>query len=159
MAAKRSRKPKVRKRIVVTGDDALQKKLDEIPDRTAVKLARTANRTIAKGVAELARSFAPVDTGTLEDSIKVKALPRLKENRSKAGARVVTSDNGSLFRGEAYYGGFQEFGTVNMQPNSFMLPALDLSRGTVLAQFGQAMREAIAKEQVKQAKKKLAAGK
>jgi HK97 gp10 family phage protein len=69
---------------------------------------------IVKGtrkVQRTAKELAPVDTGTLRNSIKTKTIPRLKTGI------VYTA---------LEYAPHQEFGTVNMPAQPFMNPAMAL---------------------------------
>lgn len=135
--------------LFITGDEAMDVKLAGMPARVQKKLARKAARTVAKPVRDSAKSFAPFDTGELEESIKVRALPRSRRNKDTVGVQVVTGDTQSLFSGETFYGGFQELGTKNMEPNPFMIPAMMENEGTVLSLYSRAMTEIVAQEEAK----------
>ena len=67
----------------------------------------------ARVVQKTAKSLAPVDTGTLKGSIRVKSY---KDQKS---AIVYTLTE---------YAIFQEFGTSKMKPQPFMRPALIINR-------------------------------
>ncbi|QDV26746.1 HK97 gp10 family phage protein [Aureliella helgolandensis] len=92
---------------VVTGSKTLNAKLASLKTTEAKKLIRKASRTALKPVQEEAKRLAPVKSGRLRRSIKVRAL---KRSRSRVGSRVTTNGNDNLFKGRIYYGGFAEYG-------------------------------------------------
>ena len=51
-----------------------------------------------------------------------------------------------MFRGEAFYAGFQEFGTKHHEANPFLLPALSLVEGSLHGLYSKAVREFIEAE-------------
>lgn len=77
-----------------------------------------------------AKSIAPVRTGYMRDHITGKV-----EDKERTVVGAVTS--------EAGYSGFVEFGTVHMEAQPFMRPALDTARERIRSQFSSAMSVAL----------------
>jgi HK97 gp10 family phage protein len=83
-----------------------------------------------------AKRLAPFATGTLRDSIMVtddkQGLLYGKFNatgRSNSdGVSVYIGPVGSVDDGDVYYARFQEFGTINMQAQPYMRPAIAAKR-------------------------------
>lgn len=121
--------------ISLTGSKELDAALKAFTPAVQKQILRKATRAVSKPVMQQARAWAPHDTGALEKSIKVRALKRSRRNKDIVGTRVVTSGGDSLFQGDQYYGGFQEFGTKYMEANPFMQPAMDMSEGAVRSAF------------------------
>lgn len=134
--------------VSITGVAELDAKLATMTERHQNKLIRRAARVIAKDVRDSAQDHAPVQYGTLEDSIRVRAMRRSRKNKDVVGLRVITSDSDSLFAGETFYGGFQEYGTKHMTANPFLLPAMLENEGTAVNRFRTEMT-AILNEEAK----------
>lgn len=93
--------------VVLTGDKEVDKKLAALGPKLQKKLSRQATRKAAKDIVlPAAQAAVPVDTGELEDSLKVRAVTR---KRGLLGHMVVAGDG--FYIGDQYYGGFIEFGT------------------------------------------------
>ena len=121
-----------------TGDAELQKLLNALPEKVQKKIMRQALREAAKVVAAEARARAPVGTGTLRDSIKVRAA---KGKRGTIGAEVVTGEG--YFQGKTFYGAFIELGTRKMGAKPFLRPAAAAARGRAIAVVAEAIRTRI----------------
>jgi len=104
--------------LVVTGDKQLDRKLAQFEPKLQRKGVAKASRAGAKLVAARATARAPVDSGDLERSIRVRALRR---SRVRSGHGV---DSGSKTKHEdvdsglPFYAQFIEFGTTNRQHKS-----------------------------------------
>jgi HK97 gp10 family phage protein len=68
---------------------------------------RKASREALKPVVAEAKANAPVRSGALRRSIRLRSITR---SRSRIGARVTTSAKDNAFKGRTYYGGFLEYG-------------------------------------------------
>ncbi len=81
-------------------------------------------------IAKEARRLAPVDTGTLRDSIEVTddRDARLYGKLNGSGISVYVGPVGSTEDGDVFYAKFQEFGTVNHGAQPFMRPAIASKR-------------------------------
>ncbi len=131
------------KTIVITGHKETDRALREYTPKVQKAIERKAVRRAAKPVADCAKKYAPVKTGALRDSIKVKALKRSRKNKGRVGVRVVTSDSDNLFQGKQYYGGFLEFGTAYIEPRPFLGRARDEMRPTVARIYHEELRRIV----------------
>lgn len=94
--------------IKVNGLADLQKMLNEFPAKLEANIMRGALRAGANVFRDRARAYAPVRSGKLKKSIKVKTTLR----RGKAMAQVVAGG------GDAWYAKFVEFGTASFYEGS-----------------------------------------
>lgn len=130
----------------IDGMEETLAKMASMPERLQKKLIRRAARPAAKEVAAAAKLAAPVLTGALEDSIKVRALRRSRRNKGIIGVSVRTSERDSMFSGDQFYGAFQEFGTERMDPNPFLIPAMLEKEGQVKQIFMAELRRIVEEE-------------
>ena len=97
---------------IITIDDKLvagavkkiNKALKTIEPRARKKAMTRAARSAMKPILTKVRSNAPKMTSALRKSIRMRAL---KRRRSSMGVTVATKDD--WFKGDEYYGAFQEF--------------------------------------------------
>lgn len=87
------------------GGKALERKLKTLPTRVRNKVVRTALREGAKIVQHATKELAPVRTGLLKKSIKVRAAKR-KRGRIAINVQMGAGD----YKGETFYGAFIEYG-------------------------------------------------
>ena len=80
-------------------------KMANFPKAFQGKVMRPALRAGAKVVKQRVESYAPVRTGALKRSVKVRAVTR---SRVKIGSSVKIGEG--FFKGDTFYAGFQEFG-------------------------------------------------
>jgi HK97 gp10 family phage protein len=94
--------------VKIEGLKELDAALKALPVNLAKKHLRTALRAGAKIVQAEAKLLAPVESGALKKSIKVRAGKRSR----RGGVRIVvtTGSKDSLFKGDQWYGGPIEFG-------------------------------------------------
>jgi HK97 gp10 family phage protein len=138
--------------VIVTGDKELDALLKGLPLKAQKKLSRKATRKAAKDIVlPEARNRVGVDSGELEDSLKVKAI---KRSRSRFGHEVTTGDG--FWKGDQFYGAFLEFGTKERQHKSgkqvgqiqpgahaFLRPAVYDNEGRITQLYVDAMKELI----------------
>ena len=112
--------------IAITGDKELNRKLKKL-GKDSKKAVKKATKPALKPVMEESRNLAPVKTGALRRSIKVRAL---KRSRVWVGSRVTTA----LGKGQnQFYGAFQEYGTKRgITPKLFMTRAAERKRQQAL---------------------------
>jgi HK97 gp10 family phage protein len=91
---------------VLTGDEALNRKLATLTGPQQKKAVRQAARQAMRPVLAQAKANAPIRSGALRRNIRIQALRR---SRSRIGVNVTASGK-SMQPGQAYYGGMQEFG-------------------------------------------------
>lgn len=94
-------------RILLVGDTELREKLRELTNAEARKAVQGATRESAKIIAAQVKSNAPVKSGSLRRSIKVRAIRR---SRKRIGMRITTWSGDNLYQGKQFYAAFQEFG-------------------------------------------------
>lgn len=123
--------------MTLEGDEALKKLFRDTLPREARKAVKQGARKGAKVVAESAKIKAPRESGELRRSIKVRALKRTRTG--KLGAVVLTGDG--FFKGDQFYAGFIEYGTVNMPAQPFLRPAADENRVIVHRIFIESIRQ------------------
>lgn len=125
--------------ISLSGEKELLNMLKELAPKEMKKAVRQASRATAKAVLDDAKSAAPVDTGLLESSLTVRTATKIGRNR--IAHRVITKD---VFGGQkAFYAHFVEFGTVNMEADPFMRPALWGNEDEMKRVFTQELRAAV----------------
>lgn len=125
--------------ISLSGEKELLKMLKELAPKEMKKAVRQASRVTAKAVLQDAKSMVPVDTGLLEESLAVRVATKLGRNR--IGHRVVTKPVWD--DQDAFYGHFIEFGTVKMEADPFMRPALWGNEDEMKRVFTQELRAAV----------------
>jgi HK97 gp10 family phage protein len=121
--------------ISIVGMDGLLASLRGLAgDKIAKAALRKALRAAAKPIQKQGVANAPVrqepypagtknrSPGTLRKNIKVRAMRR---SRKGIGIMVSSSGQKNVFAGDAYYGGFLEYGTATISPRPFMRPAFD----------------------------------
>lgn len=92
----------------IVGAEKLRKQLAALGPRIAKKVIRQSLRQAGKIVQTEAKSNAPVDTGRLRKSIRVRAFKRSRKER--IGINVQTNSTNNVFKGKTFYGGFLEYG-------------------------------------------------
>lgn len=90
----------------VRGDARVLSKLKEIVPKLRRKVLSKAARTAMRPVLAAAKANSPHKTGSLRQSLRMRALKR--NRRGRVGVRVGTSRQ--WFKGDEFYGAFQEFG-------------------------------------------------
>lgn len=132
----------------VTGIPELDAKLRTIEQRLAKKIYRRSVRKAAKPVLDTARSLAPVESGDLKRSLKIRAMKRSRRNKHQVGVQVVTGKE--WFKGDQFYAAFIEFGAPGhkffgkgeapLEPKPFLRPAADANKSKVADVFRAEMR-------------------
>lgn len=95
-------------RFTITGHKQLDRKFAALPPKLQKKILRPALRAAAKIVLDQAKANAPVQSGRLKKSLKVKAAKRSRKTKHEVAINVITATG--WFTGEAFYAPFQEFG-------------------------------------------------
>jgi len=132
--------------ISLTGDKALQKKLNRLPKVMQKKIVRKALREGARPVLASARSKAPVRTGAMKKSLKLRAR---RARRGNFGVEVRTGTRAELGIPEndpGYYPFSVEFGHGNVPAQPFMRPALDENREPALKIIGREIGRGVEQE-------------
>lgn len=131
--------------VVMTGVKELDMKLGRLERNLQRKIVRKASREAAKPVQRAAKQYAPVDEGTLQQGIKVRALRR---SRGRIGAQVTLDQKGmkATLGEDIFYGGFQEWGTKYITGQLFMTNAARSKKQTVVIVFRGHVRRGIMAE-------------
>ena len=104
-------------KISITGDKALMAKLQKLKKTQAKAAIRKGSRAGSKVIQSAAKGNAPVITGALKASIKVRALPR---SRRWTGTQVTTRVEGGV-----PYASFVELGTHRMKARNYIKRAVE----------------------------------
>lgn len=133
-----------RKAIAVTGIKELDRQLRELDAKLGKTYVRKAMRKSLVPVREQAKKNAPVDTGHLKNSIKIRAA---KRSRKRFGAVVRAGNQKGNIRDE-FYGGFMEWGWklrngVKRPGTRFMKRAAVEKKDAQLAIFKREVQQSI----------------
>lgn len=94
-------------KVVLTGSDEINRKLEMLTNQQAKEAIRKAARAALRPTQAMARALAPKKSGKLSRSIRIRSIRR---SRKVVGARVTTSSRDNQFSGKTFYGAFQEWG-------------------------------------------------
>lgn len=161
--------------IYITGVKELDKALNGLERKLQSKALRKATRAIAKQVATDARRIVSEDTGDIAASIKVRSAAttyskdgkrkRIASMRGMVGHGVVAGEG--LFKGDAFYAGFLEFGTkerytrhsgayrgrLEQTQHAFLRPALYGNQHLAQQQFRAEISAFIQQQKAQRAKR------
>ena len=113
--------------IEIVGLRELEDKLSNLEEKLTNALAE-ALEEIAGKIRDDAKSFVPVDTGSLRKSIRVEKEGNLQVSVIAGGGGVINPRTGR----EVDYAGYVEFGTSRAAPQPFMQPALEKNHDEIL---------------------------
>lgn len=122
--------------IALRGADELAKALEDIGPALEKKILARAMRDAAKPILEDAKRRAPVLSGQLRKSIKIRSMKRVGKGR----VGVIISTEKGFFKGETFYGAFHEFGTKNMPARPFIRPAFEANKARAVKIVGEAIK-------------------
>ena len=139
----------------ITGDIKTDKALAALPKKLQRKALKQATKQAAQIVLADSRRRAPRDTGLLSSKLVIRTAKRgdgRRMPRGIMGHAVMTREG--LFAGEAFYGGFLEFGTKPRRTKSgafrgqvaemrFLRDSLYNNSGRVRAVFRKKIRSAL----------------
>jgi len=107
-------------------------KLNTLPKEIKSKATKKAIRPAANLIREAAKVNAPVgETGELKRSIKTFSL-RKSKLALFVGPRFPRKSKGGKEFEQAYYGGWQEFGTRKMKGSGYVRRALDAKKNAAI---------------------------
>lgn len=126
--------------LFTTGVKAVDKRLENLDKKVQRKTVRTALRTAMKEVLAEARIAAPHETGDLEASLRIRALPR---SRVVTGIALIAEEN--RLSADSPYSAVAEFGEADdsRQPDPFLNAPLYATQGRTRRIFIQHMIRAI----------------
>lgn len=122
-----------RPKLVVEGMDTLAMKLARLQREISGNLLRETVLEASEPVAEDVSANAPMLTGNLSENIETEVTI---ENRTKAQVAIGPGKS-------AFYGMFQELGTVHMPAQPFLRPAFDANKDQVIEDVGDILRRRI----------------
>lgn len=105
---------------VVTGIKEIDRALKELAPKLGRKIVKSAMKKAMAPVEAAAEANAPVDTGLLQSSIKMRAS---KKSRNSFGIDVRIGEKD--WAGKSWYGAAQEYGTSKMPGKGFLRKAYD----------------------------------
>jgi HK97 gp10 family phage protein len=141
----------------ISGDKEIQRMFAGLTKAVQNKILRPAFRKGAKIVQADAKRIAPVKSGLLKSSIKVRRIKSLK--RGEVGFNVITGKGD--FKGETYYAAFLELGhklgkrpskgekesngdnRKEVSPKPFLRPAMENNRERVIAFIKAEIRKGV----------------
>lgn len=148
-------------RFKLEGLGELKKGLEELGTEVATKVGERADREAAQIVAEKARQLAPVGTGSTartrrkkDGSVVAFDYGRLKDN-IRVRKQKVRKQHHIVYAvtiGKAFWGAFQEFGTVNMPARPWLRVAFDMAVPDAAQAQITGLREGIARAAKKAAR-------
>lgn len=135
--------------ISIDGLDEIRETLKDVGTREGRNIMRATIRAIAAKISKAAKQNAPVDSGDMKASIK------LKQRKSKPDNPVFEvwagSKTGAKF--DAFYWRFVEYGTKTQPARPFIQPAADEVRaqlpGILREEFGKKWEKALARKRKK----------
>lgn len=143
-----------RSAVVIDGLDEIREQLKGVGVREGRNLMRATIRGIASRVRKGARQRAPVASGTLKKSLKL----RQRKSHPDKPVFEVLAGSGSGVKYDAFYWRFVEYGTggKTAQPaHPFIRPSVEEVRaelpGILRSEFGQKWEKALARQRKKAA--------
>ena len=127
------------------GDKKLQRKLNRMVIQAQRKIVRKAMREAMKPVVTVAKGYAPIDTGRLKRSLKLRS----KTRRGNTSIRIVTGTREQLGidpNAKGFYPAAIEYGSKNQAPRSYLRRAITERRNLVLDDMGQAINLGLIRE-------------
>lgn len=131
--------------ISVLGDEELAARLHSVGVKVQRRIVAGALKRAASVVLRGARQLAPVDTGRLQKSLKIKPL-LVRRGSSIFGVRVVTGTRSELRinpEDRYYYPAVLEYGSATVRPFRFMRNAADQHKPAFRAAARKALRDGI----------------
>lgn len=132
--------------ISILGDKALSATLSGLTEQMERKVLTKAMRDGGQFFLTLTKAAAPVETGKLKATLKLRALKRQK---GRVGVAIQTGTRAELGidpKDKGYYPAFRELGTRKLPPKPFMRGPLHSAREGVLAVIRQSVDAGIERE-------------
>lgn len=107
--------------------DKLIKNLEKLPINIQDRVMTSAVRAGAKAIQKAAIDYAPIDTGALRKSIKIKKVPKREMLFEGDNPEYIASYRVGIDTEIAWYANIVEFGSVKMAADPFMTPAYELN--------------------------------
>ena len=120
--------------MVIIGDKALNRKLRKLKGPQAKKIVTRAGRTALRSIQFAAKINAPVDSGALKKSIKIRAMPRDQSSKKRFGAMVQVK---VPYVQPVTYGTSR---TRQRDPDPYLKDAVEHNRTKTLAKYKRELR-------------------
>jgi HK97 gp10 family phage protein len=127
--------------VVLTGVKEIDRALRQLERKMAAKVVRQAINKALKPIEARVKELAPVESGQLRDSLKVRAMP-YKKGRIAFEVRTAKGD----FKGDQFYGAFQEYGTSRQPARPYMRPTYDQLGPEAIAEAERILLEGARRE-------------
>lgn len=116
------------------GFKELYEKLEQLPEKLAVKVLAKAARKAFKPVLEDARNMVPKDSGALRDSLRITVRKGRGDEPLRVGLRIGRAKGGNAGSDipPARRWHFIELGTAKLAPHPFLRPALDRNKAAII---------------------------
>ncbi len=125
----------------ITGIKEIDRALKALEPKVAKKVIRQSIRAALKPIRDEIKGEVPLKTGLLRSAIKVRAA-----KRSRVSIGVVVIIGRGDFKGDTFYGAFQEYGTSTMPGKHFMRKVFDRESNEARAQIEKGVRDGIERE-------------
>jgi HK97 gp10 family phage protein len=146
-------------KISISGLDEIQAALEELSKATGRNVLKRALLKAAEPIVADARSYAPVASGALRDSITVgtrltKRQKRLHRKAAKTDVEVFVGPGPARNSDQPpQYAHLVEFGSIHNDPHAFMRPAWDKAKTNVIDRVADDLWAEVKRAAERQAKK------
>lgn len=144
-------------RVKTSGFAELDAALADLGKSTGRNVLKRTAMTVMKGLELTMADLAPKEEGTLSESMRTQPIKAKRQRGQrnfspKTAYETITgpAPEGKMDRANA---GFQEFGTVNMTPNSYARPAADIEIDGIVEHIKETLAQEIGKAQKRAARK------
>jgi HK97 gp10 family phage protein len=135
----------------ITGLKELDAALKQLPRGVRNRMIRNGMKEAAQPVLDLAKAYAPVDTGKLRDKMRIYSARLGRKQRKVSTGATISWPKGKT--SPAKYAAINEFGGNNRPARPFLRPAAAAAKPMVKQKFKQIMTRLVA-EAAKEAKVK-----
>ena len=125
--------------VEIQGINKLRIRIKQIQDNLD-PVAEAELKEMAEAVRDLAKIFVPIDTGSLQRSIRVQSHTKsggLHSIGVSAGGYVTNPKSGM----KVNYAAHVEYGTSRMRAQPYMRPALDMCKRTIVKLIKEGLKK------------------
>lgn len=119
------------RKVIVTGDRAIDRKLAQLAFAAQGKVVRPAMRRGLGFVREVCMEESPVDTGTMRKAIKIRVPKKKKRGAVEMEVRIEATEQLKKVSGRTgkavFYPAIVQYGSKDHPPNAFMTRAYQRS--------------------------------
>jgi HK97 gp10 family phage protein len=129
----------------ITGVKEIQRAYRELPKRVANKVVRQAVRKALKPMQAKVKELSPKgETGRLARAPKVRARKKVRRGIIALNVQIGEGD----FKGETFYGGFQNFGTKKIKAKGYIEAAFEATKDAAAQQVSSEVAAGIVREAI-----------